>query len=248
MNLSEILNIKVLPYEIAQSLYNQAESNSAHLSYKSEKRLFSCIKQGNIQKLFGEIQIINENIGVGQMSDDNVQQYKYMAVSCITLATRYAIEGGLNENDAYVFSDIFIRKIDTFQSSNLIMESLAQAIIELTNSVAEEKKKLKYSPHIRKCIAYINKNMNKKITVKELSEECGLSQDYLSHLFKREIGENLSSYILKTKLEFSKTLLLEGLDNSKVAYTLGFSSQSHFICVFKKEYGITPKQFVLLTK
>ncbi|MDE6767243.1 MAG: helix-turn-helix transcriptional regulator, partial [Eubacterium sp.] len=63
--------------------------------------------------------------------------------------------------------------------------------------------------------------------------------------FKTEIGENLSNYILKTKLELSKTLLLEGLDNAQISNALGFSSQSHFISVFKRQYGITPKKFIM---
>lgn len=70
----------------------------------------------------------------------------------------------------------------------------------------------------------------------------------MSHIFKKEIGEKLSSYILKCKLEAAKTLLLEGLSNNRIADMLGFSSESHFISVFKKQYGITPKKFVTIAK
>lgn len=43
------------------------------------------------------------------MSENSLMQRKYMAVSSITLATRYAIQGGLNEDEAYSFSDRFIK-------------------------------------------------------------------------------------------------------------------------------------------
>lgn len=248
MDTSQHLNIKILPYEISKSLSAQLGVSETHLSYKAEKRLLTCVSQGDIRKLIEELKLFSNTIGVGEMSCDNLNQYKYMAVSTITLATRYAIEGGLNEADAYGFSDMFIRKIDIMKSPDIIMGALAQAVIELTNSVADEKSRMKYSPHIRKCVNYINKNISKKITIKDLSEKCGLSADYLSHLFKSEIGENLSSYILRTKLELSKALLLEGLDNSQIADTLGFSSQSHFISVFRKQYAITPKQFAISNK
>ncbi len=49
-----------------------------------------------------------------------------MAVSCITLATRYAIQGGINEADAYNFSDDFIRTMDTIENPMQIMEYLAE--------------------------------------------------------------------------------------------------------------------------
>lgn len=248
MDYMQLLNIKVLPHQITQSLFTQIESKDVHLSYKTEKRLLTCISKGDIKKLIEELKVFSNIIGVGEMSSDHLNQYKYMAVSTITLATRYAIEGGLNEADAYCFSDMFIQKIDLLKSPDKIMGAISQAVIKLTNSVAEEKSRLKYSPHIRKCITYINKNINKKITIKDISDNCGLSADYLSHLFKKEIGENLSSYILKNKLEISKSLLLEGLDNNRICRALGFSSPSHFISVFKKQYNITPKQFVLYSK
>ena len=249
MNVYELLSLKVIPEEISKSLYEQREAEAFHTPYKDEIRLYSCIKQGDIEKLISELKVLMEKgIIVGQMSGNNSRQHKYMAVSCITLATRYAIQGGLNETDAYNFSDDVIRTIDTIDSPEIVIECLAQKIIELTNLVASNSKKLKYSPHIRKCMTYINKNLHKKISVNDLAEECGLSDDYISHLFKKEVGENLSSYILKQKLEVSKTLLFEGFDNSKICYTLGFCSQSHFISAFKKQFGITPREYVISVK
>lgn len=249
MNVYELLSLKVIPQEIADSIYEQREANTFHTPYKDEIRLFSCIKQGNLEMLIEQLKsFMGSGIVVGNMSSDNTRQHKYMAVSSITLATRYAIQGGLNEADAYNFSDDFIRTIDTIENPMHIMAYVSEKIIELTNLVAANSKKLKYSPHIRKCMAYINKNLHRKITVKDLAEECGLSEDYISHLFKKEVGENLSSFILKQKLELSKTFLFEGFDSSKISYTLGFCSQSHFISAFKKEYGITPREFITLNK
>ncbi len=249
MNVYELLSLKIIPQEISDSIYEQREANTFHTPYKDEIRLFSCIKQGNLELLIEQLKgFLGNGIVVGNMSKNNSRQHKYMAVSCITLATRYAIQGGMNEADAYNFSDDFIRTMDTIENPMQIMEYLAEKIIELTNLVASNSKKLKYSPHIRKCMAYINKHLHKKINVKDLAAECMLSEDYISHLFKKEVGENLSNYILKQKLELSKTLLFEDFDSSKISYTLGFCSQSHFISAFKKEYGITPGEFVTISR
>lgn len=247
MNFSQFINITVLPSEITKSFLINDKTQSPHLPYKNEKHIFECVKRGEIKKLFTEFQQFGD-IAVGQMSDNNLNQYKYMAVSYITLATRYAIEGGLNEDDAYAFSDLFIQKIDLMTSTEEIIKAISESVIRLTNSVHEENKKIKHSPHIRKCLTYINKHLDKRITVKELAAECSLSQDYLSHLFKQEMNENISDYILNKKLEIAKSLLIEKADNASVCYALGFSSQSHFITVFKKKYGITPKEFTALSK
>lgn len=248
MKYSQLINIKVLPHNVTESLYNDVRKEF-HLDYKKEVNLFNCIKQGDLNRLFKELTLFTGNdIVVGRMSENELRQFRYMAVSTITLATRYAIEGGLNEEDAYSFSDSFIMKIDSLKSADEILDCIAGSVIKLTNSVCEESKKLKYSPYIRKCVSYINKNLNKKITVSRLAEECGISADYLSHLFKTEMGETLTSFIINKKLEAAKALLLDGFDSKRIYSALGFSSQSYFISVFKKKYSVTPKEFITFAK
>ena len=249
MNYDELMSIKIIPKEIAKSQSKSFANGLYHTPYRDEIRLFSCVKQGDLKKLIFELKQLGiQNITVGQMSDDDLQQHKYMAVSFITLATRYAIQGGLNEDVAYRFSDDFIMKTDRAKTKAAVYAAIVDGAIELTNKVSNEQKRLSYSPNIRKCVAYINKNLDKKLTVNSVAGHCNLSPDYLSHLFKTEMGINLSSYINHQKLELSQTLLWEGYDNEKICYTLGFSSQSHFISSFKKEYGITPGEYVAMTK
>lgn len=245
MNTDELLSINIIPQEISHSLFAQSEQGLIHTPYKDEIRLFSCIKEGNPEKLISEIQpFIKSGIFVGEMSADSIRQYQYMAVSCITIATRYAIQGGLDEFKAYQFSDEFIRTIDSANTSAEIISHLAAKIIELTKLVKTNKEKIKFSPHIRKAITYINKNINKKITVSEIADFCGISADYLSHIFKKEMNKSITSYILKQKLEIAKTLLWEGYDNKKICTSLSFCSPSYFISSFRKEYGITPTQYL----
>ena len=249
MNYHELMNIKIIPKEISRSQSKSFMNGLYHTPYRDEVRLFSCIKQGDLKKLIFEMKQLGiQNITVGQMSEDDLQQRKYMAISFITLATRYAIQGGLNENTAYRFSDNFVLKTDKAKSKAAVYALIIDGAIELTNKVSKEQKRMNYSPHVRKCVAYINKNLHKKLTVNSVAKYCKLSPDYLSHLFKSEMGVNLSSYINHQKLELSQTLLWEGYDNEKICYTLGFSSQSHFISSFKKEYGITPGEYIAMTK
>lgn len=243
MNLGELINIKTL--ENISDNFNIAEK---HTRYTTEIKLFSCIQQGDIDKLISEIKNINMLIVAGKLSDSNIMQYKYLAVSAITLATRYAIQGGLNEKTAYDFSDRVIMTVDSFNSKDKILNLLANEIIKLTNMVNASKLSPAQSPHVRKCICYINENIEKKITVSALSETCGISPDYLSQIFKEEIGENLSTYIMKRKLESAKEMLLQNKSNAEICKALRFSSVSHFITAFKKHCNMTPSEWVNLTK
>lgn len=243
MNLGELINIKTL--EDINDNFNISEK---HTRYTTEIKLFSCIQQGNIDKLISEIKNINMLIVAGKLSDSNIMQYKYLAVSAITLATRYAIQGGLNEKTSYDFSDRVIMTVDSFNSKDKILNLLANEIIKLTNMVNASKLSPTQSPHVRKCICYINENIEKKITVSALSEICGISPDYLSQIFKEEIGEKLSAYIMKRKLESAKEMLLQNKSNAEICKALSFSSVSHFITAFKKHCNMTPSEWVNLTK
>ena len=82
MNYEELMSIKVIPKDIAKSQSKSLVNNLYHTPYKDEIRLFSCIKQGNLKKLIFEMtQLGIQNITVGQMSDDELKQQKYMAVT-----------------------------------------------------------------------------------------------------------------------------------------------------------------------
>lgn len=246
LKIEELKSIKTIPVDISDSLQKLRENQSFHTPYKDEIRLLSCIKHGDISKLFEELgNLMKDGIFVGQMSKNNLQQKKYMAVSCITLATRYAIQGGLNESEAYRFSDVTICEIDSINDEDQVIGHLAIKIAELTKAVKDNSEKMLYSPHVRKCMAYINKNLNKKIKIKDIADECGLSCDYISQIFKKEVGETISSFIIRQKLETAESLLFNGVDNNKISYMLGFCSQSHFISSFKKYYGKTPKEYML---
>ena len=236
MDIGKLITIKTVSDDSPQTRYN------------TELKIFSCVQLGDLDQLMAEIAKVNATIVAGNISDNPVTQYKYLAVSAITLATRYAIQGGLNEKTAYDYSDKAIMKTDSLTSAHEILNSLAYDIITLTNMVSENKLKPKQSPHIKKCVIYINDNIRQKITVKTLAEICGISPDYLSQIFKKEMGDNLSSYILTRKLEHSKELIAKGKSNREICETLNFSSPSYFVTAFKRKYHKTPSEYKLMLK
>ena len=238
MNIGELVTVKTI----------EKNTLEKHTPYSAEIRLFSCVQQGDVDSLMLQIKNLDSLVVMGRMSDDELMQHKYMAVIAITLATRYAIQGGLNETKAYEFSDRVIRTIDSLEDKNAILMCLGIEILKLTGDVGKNRKQPEFSPHVRNCIRYINENLGEKISVAAAARCCGISADYLSQIFKREIGENLSSYILRQKLEKAKELLLKNKSQKEICDELGFSSQAYFITLFKRYYNMTPSYFVKLAE
>ena len=91
---------------------------------------------------------------------------------------------------------------------------------------------------------YIINNYNKNISLKDVADEVFLSQNYLSELFKKEIGEGfydfLSNYRIKKAKEF---LLTTNLKVYEIAQMVGYNDSITFGRAFKKITGTTPNNF-----
>lgn len=71
-----------------------------------------------------------------------------------------------------------------------------------------------------------------------------MNANYLSELFKKEVGISTSEYIQSEKIEEAKKLLaFTNYFLLNISLWLNFHDQSHFTRVFKKITGLTPKQY-----
>lgn len=226
----------------------QREMGLTHTSYMEETLFLSLIQQGNVglvkQALKNQI---SSGIVIGRLSKNQIRQMKYWAVCCITLSTRYAIQGVLDDMLAFNLSDRVILTIDEMTNPQTITAYLEKMVVELTELVQKSHCK-DYPVAILCCINYINKHLHEKITLSQLAALVGLSPDYLSKIFKNQVGKTISAYIMEKKLEAAKAMLLSNYEQKMVAYDLGFCSQTYFISCFKKFYGITPHKFALMGK
>lgn len=97
---------------------------------------------------------------------------------------------------------------------------------------------------IKPALYYIRKNFNEKILLETLAEECGMSPNYFCKLFRDVTGETPVEYITTYRLEMASEMLLSGAKVTDVALDCGFNDLSYFIHIFKKNLGISPKQYV----
>ncbi|MCQ2012143.1 response regulator [Clostridium butyricum] len=91
---------------------------------------------------------------------------------------------------------------------------------------------------------YIINNYNKNISLKDVADEVYLSQNYLSELFKKEIGEGFYDFLSKYRIKKAKEILLTtNLKVYEIAQMVGYNDSITFGRAFKKITGTTPNNF-----
>lgn len=219
------------------------EYNISHLSYDREMLFFQSVKQGNLaeaKRLFKPFHAKE----MGKLSDDNLRNLKYHLIITVAFLTRYCIEGGMEMETAYNLSDIYIRTIDLCKTEKEIHHLHEEVVDDFVHRMQALKKNSQFSKTITACLDYIYDNLHTKITLEDLAAVSGLSPAYLSRLFHKETGITISQYITRKRVEAAENMLkYSEYSFIEISNYLCFSSESHFIHVFKKHTGYTPKVY-----
>ena len=228
---------------LSEAEFRNREYMITHLSYDREMEFYQSVKMGNIeetQRLFKPL----SSEGLGKLSEDSLRNLKYHLIITIAFITRYCIEGGLNMEEAYNLSDIYIRRVDecvTVKEVDSIHREVVDTYVHKMNKLHQNRA---FSRPIIVCIDYIYDNLHSKILLDDLADITGLSAPYLSKLFHKETGMTIKQYILGKKVEAAENLLkFSDYPCSDISQYLGFGTESHFICVFKGFTKTTPKEY-----
>ena len=100
------------------------------------------------------------------------------------------------------------------------------------------------SVEIFEAVRYIEGNLTQRLTLNQVASSINLSPNYLSSLFKKELGVGFVDYITEKRVERAKELLENtGLKTYEVAQKAGFVDESYFSKTFKRITGKRPSAF-----
>lgn len=214
-----------------------------HNTFELEQTVMTIVRKGDTATLREWIKAAPAVRG-GIIAAEQLRQIKNTFIVSVTLASRAAIQGGIDVEDAFSLSDAYIQKCELLNSPDQIMNLQYHMILEYTQKV--ERIRLGKQPgKLAIDVAnYIQHHLSEPITAEDIAKELYLSRPYLSRKFIEETGESLTDFILKEKTEEAKRLLRYS-DKSLTAISnyLGFSSQSHFSRVFKKYTNCAPGEY-----
>jgi two-component system response regulator YesN len=122
------------------------------------------------------------------------------------------------------------------------VKSLLAAVIEFRDSNTQGR----FQSIIVKAREYIAGRFNEDISLDSTAAYVGISPNHLSTVFTQETGENFIEYLTKVRIERAKQLLKNtAMKNMDIAAEAGFSDPHYFSHIFKKNTGLSPREWRL---
>ena len=230
--------------ELAKRLMDDVAAGKRQVSYNNEISFYELVASGNLNRLNEAMKKMPEDQALGVLSADKVRNVKYHTIILVAMVSRFCIEAGLEISVSYILSDIYIGLIDAATTIQEVYDVQNDMLRTYCKKMSDLSKNRVVSRHIVVAIDYIRSHIQENLTVESIADSLSLNSSYLSKLFKQEMGITLSRYIRDQKINVACNMLRH-LDESSlsIANYLGFSSQSHFIQVFKKSTGMTPEEY-----
>lgn len=213
-------------------------------AYSFEMMMWDLVRAGQVEKL-EEIRLSLPPVKAGEMARDGLRQTRNECICSAAMASRAAIEGGLDCATAFQLSDLFIQKVELLHDFHSIRRLQWDMIVDYTERVRLARHGVENSSEVfAKCAKYVQRNIAQHLTVEDMAKALNVSRTHLCTTFKKEANVTLTQFILNEKVLEAKRLMKHTKHSLlEISDYLAFSSQSHFQTVFKKITGQTPADY-----
>lgn len=127
----------------------------------------------------------------------------------------------------------------------LILIKSFRCFVKASGILSKEKGRKFGNTTVYKITKYIDSNIYTVKTVREIASALNFTENYISHIFKTNMGISLLSYIKKKKVEAARVLMENrNMTQTEISELLKFDSVQSLSRAFKLEYGRTPTQYL----
>lgn len=117
-----------------------------------------------------------------------------------------------------------------------------QLYLDMLKQIYDNKRLI--SREVVEAVKYIQKNYETNPTLQQVADYVGLSPNYLSSLFKKELEQSFIEFMINIKIQKARNLLVDSnLKLYEIAEKVGFSDEAYFSRTFKKYTGRNPNSF-----
>ncbi len=149
----------------------------------------------------------------------------------------YSFDTLINTKDKYKEAKIILLIQELIIEINAAVEILLTKEYELIPAPQSTNELLQIA------MKYINAHLKETVSTKHIARELGVSESYLYHAFKNQMGVSLHTYIQNQKMHLALSLIRKGYAPQNVSDMLGFDYYNTFFNQFKTVFGKSPSQF-----
>jgi len=209
-----------------------------------ERLLIACLRRGDIAEAQNIARnLISDLVIPGNVSD--MVNIDYIRAKAIELAVLLSRAGASPENNDELIdiTSRYLKRISESNNTVEVSENLCIIIGMMAGKIFSFQG-IRHASALRKAERFIRENFTRKISLREIAGESGLSAPYFSTIFKEEMGENLSYYLNRLRVEKASSMLREtDFPISRISTACGFEDQSWFSKIFKSYTGISPCKY-----
>ena len=158
----------------------------------------------------------------------------------------YAVRKIFNDNEPQEISDVLTTIQRCLNGASKVGEFkriLNEEGERLNEIIARTRADIDKQP-IREMKRVIANRYKEDLSLENLAECLGMSSSYVSRLIKKELGVNFTQYLNNVRIDKAKQLLEEtGQSLAEIAEQVGYSDEKYFMRVFKRETGLTAKEY-----
>lgn len=230
-----------LDKQLAEFIFETRENELTPYLPESERKVMDMVKAGKVE----EVKKIRTSLTLNSAGLE--VKYLFKIVALVTVATRAALESGVDKVEAYGLSDLYLAMLSNAVNDKQVSD-IAKNVLphfaELVRKNLEGEKEIGHSYHLKIADKYIRTHLHFPLTLSTVAEYVGISAKYLSRLFVLYKKEKFTRYVNRLRVNEAKELLVN--TNRKlvdIAYSLSFVSESYFIKVFEDICGLTPQKY-----
>lgn len=210
--------------------------------YKMENKLLDAIIAGDYDRARA-MYIKFTTFKISPRTDDPVRNQRHMTTILNTLLRKAVEKAGvppLYIDDLSTKFAILINQIDSFSAHRNLEREMIHKYCLLVKNYAMHG----YSDTTKNIVYYIDFHYTENLSLHFFADRYNITKNYLSSLFKKETGVTLTDYIHQVRMR-NAMVMINSSDSSvtDVAHSCGYNDINYFTRIFKRIYGLSPKQY-----
>ncbi len=174
---------------------------------------------------------------------DSLRNMKNYCIIGNTLMRKAAEQGGVHPVYLDRMSSEFAIRIENITAISAVRDLFTDMVRSYCRLVRKHTAQ-HYSPQVEKAVLCIEADLSRDLSLRTLAETLNISAGYLSSLFKKETGLNLTEYVTRRRMEYAASLLISTkLQIQTIAQNCGIVDVQYFSRLFRKIYHCSPVQY-----